>query len=459
MMITMKLFCQSSLHRLLLISYLFISLNASAQNSGYLELLGRVQQDGKSLEGASIRIFKGNEPIDEVITSSGGRFILNLDFNHLYTLVFSKRGAVTKAILVDTKVPLENQSIIFSYEFKIDLFKIAEDEIQQALPDKPVARISYDPRFDDFNHDVKYTEARKEEFQQIKKDQAAILAKQRQDSIEAAKAEARARAIALAMEKAREDSLRKAEAAERARQAAIQKAYQDSIQKVAAAARAEQARLEKLRQDSIARAQAEERARLAALEKARQDSIQEAKRQAEIRARFVADSIARAQAEEKARLAALEKARQDSLARAKAEEEARARFIADSIRKAEEEARLAALEKAKQKALADAEEKRKREIEAQKEALARVTRPEIKQPQKIELPELKRDYPEGISEETITESNRVLYRTVIKRSITQDVFYKIVYNWGGIFYFKNGQSMSEANYNTEINNIKAALKQ
>jgi hypothetical protein len=173
----------------------------------------------------------------------------------------------------------------------------------------------------------------------------------------------------------------------------------------------------------------------------------------------VADSIAKAQEEERIRLAALEKARQDSMAKAKAEEELRARLAADSLRKAEEAARLAAMEEAKQKALAEAEEKRRKEVEAQKEALAKASQQQVKQQQKIDLPELKRNYPEGLSEETITENNRVLYRTVIKKSITQDVFYKIVYNWGGVFYFKNGQSMSEANYNTELKNIKATLKE
>jgi hypothetical protein len=48
---------------------------------------------------------------------------------------------------------------------------------------------------------------------------------------------------------------------------------------------------------------------------------------------------------------------------------------------------------------------------------------------------------------------------VIKKSITQDVFYKIVYDWGGVYYFKNGTSMSEANYTIELRNVKNALKE
>ncbi|MCC6385055.1 MAG: hypothetical protein IT241_07875, partial [Bacteroidia bacterium] len=277
-----------------------LPLTVMAQSTGYLEMVGKVQQDGKGLEGVSIRIFKGSEPIDEIITANAGRFIFNLDLQNSYTLVFSKRGAITKSVIVDTKVPVENSSIIFSYEFKIDLFKVSEDEIQEAFPDKPVAKISFDPRYDDFNHDVKFADARKEEFQQIKKEQAAAVAK--------AAAEEKARQAAYA--KAYHDSIARVQAEEKARLAALEKARQDSI----AQAKAEQARLEKIRQDSIARAQAEEKARLAALEKARQDSIAEAKRLAELRAKFVADSIAQAQAEEKARLAALEKARQDSIA-------------------------------------------------------------------------------------------------------------------------------------------------
>ena len=65
---------------------------------------------------------KGNEKFDNVITSSGGKFIINLPFGFDYTLVFSKNGSVTKSVLVNTKVPDAEKKQIFSFKFKMDLF-------------------------------------------------------------------------------------------------------------------------------------------------------------------------------------------------------------------------------------------------------------------------------------------------------------------------------------------------
>jgi hypothetical protein len=104
-----------------------------------------------------------------------------------------------------------------------------------------------------------------------------------------------------------------------------------------------------------------------------------------------------------------------------------------------------------------------REIEAQKEALAKASQP-VRDTTKSSptaanaLPTIDKDYPEGISDETITENNRTIYRTVIKRSTSQDVFSKVVYSWGGVFYFKGNANVTEANFNSELKRAKDQLK-
>ncbi|HND72099.1 MAG TPA: hypothetical protein PLM03_08810, partial [Bacteroidia bacterium] len=193
------------------------------------------------------------------------------------------------------------------------------------------------------------------------------------------------------------------------------------------------AALEKARKDSIAKAEADakeqEKLRLAALEKARQDSIAQAK--------VLADKKAKEEAAERARLAALEKIRQDSLTKAQA--------LADA--------------EAKRKAQEEADAQRLREIEAQKQALARMNEQNDKKQQNTAtLPVFEdKDYAEGLTEETIDESNRKIYRTIIKKSNTTDVFSKVVYNWGGVYFFKNTTSMSESNYNNELKKYKDQL--
>ena len=76
---------------LLTISLIFINLGSSvAQKVGFLEINGNVLQDGKGLEGADIKVLKGTENVDNVLSSNGGKFIINLDLGQNYTIIFSK---------------------------------------------------------------------------------------------------------------------------------------------------------------------------------------------------------------------------------------------------------------------------------------------------------------------------------------------------------------------------------
>jgi hypothetical protein len=42
---------------------------AEAQKKGYVEVVGSVMVEGKGLEGADIKVFKGNENSDNALTS------------------------------------------------------------------------------------------------------------------------------------------------------------------------------------------------------------------------------------------------------------------------------------------------------------------------------------------------------------------------------------------------------
>ena len=64
------------------------------------------------------------------------------------------------------------------------------------------------------------------------------------------------------------------------------------------------------------------------------------------------------------------------------------------------------------------------------------------------------DYREGLTEETVNETSRTIFRTVVKKDGTAYNYQKIVYSWGGIFYFKNELSMTEITFSQEIKNAK-----
>ncbi len=56
---------------------------------------------------------------------------------------------------------------------------------------------------------------------------------------------------------------------------------------------------------------------------------------------------------------------------------------------------------------------------------------------------LAQEYPPGVTEESYTEGNKVIIRRVVVRGSRADEYSKVIAKWG-TFYFKNGQSISEA---------------
>jgi hypothetical protein len=57
--------------------------------------------------------------------------------------------------------------------------------------------------------------------------------------------------------------------------------------------------------------------------------------------------------------------------------------------------------------------------------------------------QLAREYPPGVTEESYTEGNKVIIRRVVVDGDRADEYSKVIAKWG-IFYFKNGHSISEA---------------
>ena len=56
---------------------------------------------------------------------------------------------------------------------------------------------------------------------------------------------------------------------------------------------------------------------------------------------------------------------------------------------------------------------------------------------------LAEEYPPGVTEESYTEGNKVIIRRVVVNGNKGDEYSKVIAKWG-TFYFKNGQSITEA---------------
>jgi hypothetical protein len=262
----------------------------------------------------------------------------------------------------------------------------------------------------------------------------------------------------LAARKAEEQRLRDAEAkaAEKARRDSTLAANERAALDKQAAAEAERARLAQLEADAAA-----EKARQAELarirEQSRKDSLAAAERE---RLNLLAeknrkDSLSRAEAEQKARADAEEKARleaerQERLAAEKAYQDSVAQAARDAEAKAEadRQARAYAEIQARKELQAKSSQMKSETKGAPAAGKATATAPKIKDS----------DYQEGVTEETINESNRTIKRVIVKIDGKSDDYQKVVYNWGGVFYFKNEVSITQNTFEQEIKNARATLK-
>lgn len=456
----------------------FVSGAQEAKKAGYLEVKGRISKDRKPLDGVEVSISKNGKWIDNLSTSNGGKFKANLDMNSEYLITFKSPGCYNKSISISTYTEQKDLSFVWTYSFAVDLIAEIPGFNNPEVFNKPVAKVIYRGDEGAFNYDEKYTSAAQSE---LTKALNAAMAKQnsdrekrRQDSLNNLKAgaEARAKAEAEARQKHRMDSIAAAnkakQEADRAKLLSDQRSKQraDSLAKIAAQLRAKQVAdsIAKAKSDALAKS-LEEKQRIAAQRRADSTAMADAARKAKLEAQKAKqreDSITKAEAE--AKIKALERAKleaakhkADSVAKAfqearerelaekiKKEAERRAKQIADStaqadaLRKKQEEERLKQIEKARADSIAHAQllEQQKREaLEKQKAA---------------QLAEQAKKEPDSFHEETLTEKNRTIKKTTIVQGGVKNIWEMDSYNWGGIFYFQNGNSISKETYDQGI---------
>ena len=80
--------------------------------------------------------------------------------------------------------------------------------------------------------------------------------------------------------------------------------------------------------------------------------------------------------------------------------------------------------------------------EAEQERLANMRLNQARSSKDYNQSELAKKYPEGVTEESYSEGNKVIIRRVVVKGNKADEYSKVIAKWG-TFYFKNGQSISE----------------
>ena len=130
---------------------------ALAQPKWKLNVTGKAVENGKSLDGVSIKISKsGAEPVT-IFASDNGKFSFSLDPNSLYTVRFTKPGGyITKIVTFDTKnVPNDEDERPEPFTFPIQEINIFKEYkgLDVSLLKEPIAKVSYVSASGRFDYD------------------------------------------------------------------------------------------------------------------------------------------------------------------------------------------------------------------------------------------------------------------------------------------------------------------
>lgn len=147
-------------------------------NSGYsqwrliMEL--QVTDEGKSLSGAEIQVYRNGSLKETVLTDGKGKADIPMDPNGEYTIeVGGNHGMIKKKISVSTKgVPPDKAKGDIFYPAEVELFKKL-DGMDMSILDKPIGKIFYDPEYGDFGVDRKHTEQVQKKLEELKDDYLA----------------------------------------------------------------------------------------------------------------------------------------------------------------------------------------------------------------------------------------------------------------------------------------------
>ena len=310
------------------------------------------------------------------------------------------------------------------------------------------------------------------------------LARKAEEAERLKKLEAEAKLKSEANEMLRLEEVRKAREAREKIELDLKKAEEEKLRVEAESLRLkalEEAKV-KAEQDSVRNAlltiskrQVEEEKAKAELAKQKEEAAMKLAEEARIKAteeKVKADAA-------KAAADAAESKRKEEEERLAVQEEVARKIAAAANAKAAEEKRLSELKALRQKAIADsmsaitvqeglaqkaAEIERKRKEEAiarYKEKLQQDQTTIVKSTDTKEvdftnkeqkeqyLSELAQKYPEGITRESVTEAKRIINKVIVVKAGKADEYKEVKYSYGGVYYFKNGTSITATAYNSE----------
>lgn len=150
--------------------------NANAQFKCVVS--GTVKKEKDRLELAVVTLYKGKTLVNQITTTSNGKFNFNLEPGGEYTISITRPGYVTKKIVYSTMgIPPEAiKEFNGSFSPEVDLFEMPKDEALAAqinsIVSQPVGKLYYDAAKKDIVNDEGYAQSMQAALENLKRLQA-----------------------------------------------------------------------------------------------------------------------------------------------------------------------------------------------------------------------------------------------------------------------------------------------
>lgn len=121
----------------------------------YLPVHGQVLVNGKQTGGTDMVLYMDNKEVARTTTDKRGRFHLQLDIDHQFTLRILKDGFEAKMIYVDTSLPAALVTYP-DYELYANMIPVNATNIDPFYADFPSAIVRWDEEMGGFYHSDHY---------------------------------------------------------------------------------------------------------------------------------------------------------------------------------------------------------------------------------------------------------------------------------------------------------------
>jgi hypothetical protein len=131
---------------------------------GFLDIKGVCLKAGKPLEGAKIVVLKDGKKDTELTTRKNGRYYFELEFNHEYVINFSAPGHYDMKLLVSSKLPSSVKLPFFPlYQFDVPFYELTDVAVNKRSFDRPITRVFYDEKIKRFKDDETFADVNAQE--------------------------------------------------------------------------------------------------------------------------------------------------------------------------------------------------------------------------------------------------------------------------------------------------------